>query len=151
VRQECPPRSSGCEDRESSEGSSESIEHPRRSIELFTTDSIWPPREINSRTKPSSSRPSSRRKPRRSKPKSSKPNNRPEEKRISTREREKPTKSIDCDVLYLNIFTPTRFIYLLIHPPLTLTLSLIIILIFTFPPFRCFGTATPSFRKARAG
>ena len=102
---ECQPKFFGSEDKEFWEDSSESTELQRRSIELFITDSILPPRVTNSRTKLSWLKLSSSKKPRKSMLKSLKLNKKPEDKRTKKEEKEEPRNQKDFDLLdyYLNL------------------------------------------------
>ena len=107
-RQECPLKSSGSEDKESSEDCWESTEPLKKSTELSITDSTSPPRVTSSRTRPSWSKLSSRKKPKRSMPKNLKPNKMPEDKRTKTEEEEEPIRLRNFD---LSVFK--SFIHLL--------------------------------------
>ncbi len=88
----CPPNYFGWEGRESWEDFWRSTEKPKRSIELFITNSTWLQRVINTKTVLSLLKLSSRRRPKRSKPRNCRLNKRLEGKRTTTSEREKPTK-----------------------------------------------------------
>jgi len=99
VRAECQLRFSGSEDKESSEDYSENTDKPKKSIELFTTNSILPQRETSSKTEPSWLKPFSRKRARRSKPKSWRPNKTQDVRKINKSEKREPTSKTepDCD------------------------------------------------------
>ena len=100
-KQECQPKSSGSEDKESWEDSWGNIELLKKSIELCTTDSTLLPRVINSRTKPFWLKLFSNKKPKKSILKSLKPNKRQEDKKTKIEEKEEPTNLKDFDLLII--------------------------------------------------
>ena len=88
----CPPNCFGSEDREFCEDFWRSTDKPKRSIELFITNSIWLRKVTNTKTVLSLLKLSSRRKPKKLRPRSYRLSRRLEGKRTTISEREKLTR-----------------------------------------------------------